>query len=98
MLHVLKSAKPKLRGVILKEADKNLILAIVECALNVLNGNCKLRTCIKRKLRKHKNILRRLIDRSEKISTKKKRIIQKGGFLIPLLSAVLSGLTSLIRT
>jgi hypothetical protein len=58
MLHVLKSAKPKLRGVILKEADKNLILAIVECALNVLNGNS-----IKRKLRKHKNLLRRLTDR-----------------------------------
>jgi hypothetical protein len=97
MLHVLKTAKPKLRGAILKEADKELILAIVECALNVLNGNCKLRECIKHKLRKHKKILRRLIDRSEKISSKRKHIIQKGGFLIPLLSAVLSGLTSLIR-
>jgi hypothetical protein len=72
MLHVLKSAKPKLRGAILKEADKELILAIVECALNVLNGKCKLRECIKHKLRKHKKILRRLIDRSEKISSKRK--------------------------
>jgi hypothetical protein len=46
MLHVLKTDKPKLRKVILPEADRNLILAIVECVLNVLNGNCKLRTCI----------------------------------------------------
>jgi hypothetical protein len=38
MLHVLKSAKPKLRQAILQEADRDLMLAIVEC---VLNGNCK---------------------------------------------------------
>jgi hypothetical protein len=95
---VLKSAKPKLRKAILQEADKELILAIVECVLNVLNDNCKLRICIKHKLCKHKYLLRRLVDRSEKIKAKRKRIIQKGGFLIPLLSTVLSGLTSLIRT
>jgi hypothetical protein len=97
LLQVLKSAKPKLRKVILQEADRDLILAIVECVLNVLNGNCKLRKCIKRKLCKHKHLLRRLVDRSERIKAKRKRIIQKGGFLIPLLSTVLSGLTSLIR-
>jgi hypothetical protein len=97
ILQVLKSAKPKLRKVILQEADRELILAIVECVLNVLNGNCKLRTCVKNKLRKHKHLLRRLVDRSEKIYAKRKRIIQRGGFLIPLLSTVLSGLTSLIR-
>jgi hypothetical protein len=97
MLHVLKSAKPKLRKVILQEADRDLILAIIECVLNVLNGNCKLRTCIKHKLRKHKHFFRSLVDRAEKISAKRKRIIQKGGFLIPLLSTVLNSLTSLIR-
>lgn len=93
MLQVLKKASPKLRQNILKSSgNKELILAIIECALNVLNGQCKLPSCSRRKLTKHKKALRHLVDRSVPLARKKKTLVQKGGFLIPLLSAVLSGL------
>lgn len=97
MLQVLKRAKPKLRRAILEKSDKALVLAIAECALNVLNGNCKLSKCTIRNLRKYKNSLRQVVDKSQKLDTKRRFIIQKGGFFIPLLSAVLTGLSALIN-
>ena len=93
-LHVLKTANPKLRKAILQNANRELILSIVECALNVLNGNCKISECTKRKLGKHKSVLRDLCTKAS-VDKKKRLIIQKGGFLIPLLSAVLPSLISL---
>ena len=63
-LQALKNASPKLRKAILKNADRELILSIVECALNVLNGNCKLSNCNKLKLKKFKTILRLLCKKS----------------------------------
>ena len=56
--------------------------------LNVLNGNLKLSDCKKRKLKKYKAILRKIADKH--LSSAKKRLInQRGGFLLPLLSAAL---------
>ena len=40
-LHVLRDAKPQARRALLASAD-DLIKAIVECAINTLNGNRKL--------------------------------------------------------
>jgi hypothetical protein len=40
-LHVLKDAKPKARHVLLQSASYELIKAIVEGAINTLNGNHK---------------------------------------------------------
>ena len=37
-LHVLKDAKPQARRALLATADDELIKAIVECAINTLNG------------------------------------------------------------
>jgi hypothetical protein len=52
ILHVLKSACPKLRTGIISNYDKGLLNDIIECILNVLNGNIKLSDCNKRKLKK----------------------------------------------
>ena len=41
-LHVLKDAKPQSRRALLAFARDDLIKAIVECAINKLNGNHKL--------------------------------------------------------
>ena len=95
VLQALKTASPRVRKAILKNADRELILSIVECALNVLNGNCKLSDCNKRKLAKFKTVLRALCKKAS-IKKKQQLIVQKGGFLIPLLSAVLPTLVSLI--
>jgi hypothetical protein len=96
ILNVLKTACPKLGKVIISHCDKCLGNDINECILNVLKGNIKLTGCSKRMLKKYKNVLRTLVDKSRPLSTKKRLIIQKGGFLLPLLTAVLPTLASLI--
>ena len=61
-LHVLKDAKPQARRALLTSADDDLIKAIVECAINTLNGNHKLTKEDKGKLSKYKNCLRALVN------------------------------------
>ena len=56
-LHVLKDAKTQARRALLTSADDDLIKAIVECAINTLNGNHKLTKEDKGKLSKYKNRL-----------------------------------------
>jgi len=70
-LHVLKDAKPQARRALLASADDELIKAVVECAINTLNGNHKLTKDEKRKLKKYKYKLRALVN--PKISFKSKR-------------------------
>jgi hypothetical protein len=64
--------------------------------LNVLNGNVRLTGCAKRKLQKHKAVLRKIADRRLSLSGKKQLIVQKGRFLLPLLTAVLPALANYI--
>ena len=89
-LHVLKDAKPEARRALLACGDK-LIKATVECATNTLNGNHKLTKNGNSKLKKYnKNHLGMLVT---KISFKSKRklLVQKDGFTVPLLASALSG-------
>ena len=86
-LHVLKDAKPQARRALLTSASDELIKAIVECAINTLNGNHKLTKDEKSKLSKYKNRLRALVN--PKISFKSKLLVQKGGFIVPLLTSIL---------
>jgi len=95
-LQVLNTADPKLRKAIISKCNKELVNCISECDLNVLNGNIKLSGCVTRKLQKHKATLRKISDRRVPLSKKKKLIVQRGGFLLPLLSAVLPTLASFI--
>ena len=95
-LQVLKNARPKLRKAVISNCNKDLLNSISECVLNVLNGNIRLSDCAKRKLKKYKSSLRSLADRRLPRSAKTKIIVQRGGFLLPLLSAVLPTLASLV--
>jgi len=94
--HVLKTAEPRLRKAIDSNCKKELEKTISECVLNALNGNIKLTGCSKPNLRKHKAALRKVADKRVSLSSKKKFIVQNGGFLLPLLSAVLPTIASLI--
>ena len=94
-IHVLKNARPKLRKAIISNCDRHLVNCISDCALNVMNGNVALTGCVKRKLSKHRLALRRLFDRCVPLQGKKRLIVQRG-FLLPLLTAVLPTLASLI--
>jgi len=95
-LELLKTAKPKLRKAILLNCGPDLIKSLGECALNVLRGNVKVGSCSRRKLRKHRGLLRKIADKSVSSAKKRKIIVQRGGFLLPLLSAVLPVLASLV--
>jgi hypothetical protein len=61
-----------------------------------LNGNVGFTDCAKRKLQKYKVVLRKVADKRVPLSSKKRLIVQKGGFLLPLLTAVLPALASYI--
>lgn len=89
---MLKTAKPKLRAAILKNVESNVIQAINEIAYNTLNGNNKLNNKTKKHLKKYKNEIRCLSCPKRSISSKRKVLIQKGGFLPTLIASVLSGI------
>ena len=95
-LQVLKNAKPKLCNAIISNCNKDLLHSISECVLNVLNGKIRLSDCAKRKLKKYKSSFRSLVDRRLPSSAKTTLIVQRGGFLLPLLAAVLPTLASLL--
>ena len=95
MLSLLAKSDPRVRQVILRGFDKELLKCITDCAVNILNGNFPLKASEKHALRKHKNKLRRLADKKRSLK-KKHQIVQKGGFLplllAPLLSSVIAPL------
>jgi len=90
-LHVLKDAKPQAGRALLTSADDDLIKAIVKCAINTLNGNHKLTKEDKGKLSKYKNDLRALVNPKISFKSKRKFLVQKGWFRVPLLTSILSG-------
>ena len=64
--------------------------------MNVLRGNDPLSACNKRKLRAYKCSIPKVADKSVSLETKKKVTGQRGGFLLPLLSAILPTLFGLL--
>ena len=87
--------QPRYQKALLNSADKSLISAICESALNLLQGNIPLNKDLKESLRKFKNQLRKLIKKS-KLKEKKKFLVQKGGFLKFLIPHVIGFLSSAI--
>jgi len=95
-LQVLKTADPKLHKAKLANCKSEILKTLSECSLNLLRRNVKLTPCQKRKLRKHRVLLRKLAYRHVSLSVNKKTIVQRGGFLLPLPDAVLPNIASLI--
>ena len=100
-LLALSRASPSLIKKIIKTADKGLINALSEGALNLLGGNIDLNKREKRRLAKFKNKLRRIANKKESLKSRKK-ILQTGkfasilaGVLAPLL---FEGIGALIKS
>lgn len=95
-LQILQKAPASVRKNIIEKGSAELIRCVCDCALNILSGRVTLSKHHKHKLKKHKAVLRQLVDK--KISLEKKRkITQKGGFLPALIGAlapVLGGIIS----
>jgi len=83
------------RRKIIRNCDKQLIDCFCECSKNVLNGNVKLKDRQLTRLRRQKNNLRALALKKTPLK-KKRKILQKGGFIGALLPAILPVLSSLL--
>ena len=74
---------------LIKDCDKNLIDCFCECSKNVLKGNVPLNGSQLNKLRREKKNLRALALKKTALK-KKRKILQKGGFIGALLPPILS--------
>ena len=97
-LLLLTKSKPGAAKKILKNANRDLIKAISEIALNMLNGVVPLTLDQKKQMHRHKNSMR-LITRRLNLGAKRK-IVQRGGFIGSLLGIglplLIKGVSSLI--
>lgn len=91
MLHVLKNSNSKLRKTILKFSDSELIKTLCEICLNTLKGNANISEKYINRIKGYKQHIRKLALPKISLKTKRKLLVQKGGFLPILLSAILSG-------
>lgn len=95
LLHALCHLDKQQRTSLLRTIDKNGVRAICECALNTLNGTVPLKKNERVRLSKHKQVLRRLTNKTGCWKTKKRVIVQKGeGFLLPLLLPIIGTVLS----
>jgi len=86
-LHFLHIFKVNFKTNAFYSASDELIKAIIECAINTLNGNHKLFKEDIAKLSKYKNRLRALVNPKIGFKSKSKLLILKGGFIFPLLTS-----------
>lgn len=96
-LELIKTCPKTLRKQVLKKLPNRSVKAICECTHNVLKGNIPLSPYQKKSLKKYKNSLRKIGTKKGTLFSKKKLIIQQGGFLNILIPAALSVLTGLIN-
>lgn len=74
LLNALCHASKEQQRALLRTADESLVKCICECAVNVLHGVVQLQKGVKNRLKKYKNVLRRLAP--QPVATKTR---QSGG-------------------
>ena len=95
-LKLIGDCKPRIRKIIIENADKGLILVINECVKNFLMGNVKLNDELMTKIKKYKKIIRNFSNQDCQ-KRKKEILVQKGGFLPLLIPTIISVISSLIK-
>ena len=84
---LIETRNAKLRKAILEHADPDFIRALCECAKNILQGNVKMASDEKSRLRKYRSKLRLLASkRGLSMKQKRRKLQQTGGFLPALLA------------
>ena len=87
-LQDLAKASNSVKRSIISNADKDLILSLVECATNIIRGNVKLNNAQFRRLKRYKAELERL-TKPRTSQKEKKQLLQRGGFLGALLKPLI---------
>ena len=78
-----------------KSCSKECVNSICECVKILLNANLTVKPAQLKKLSRHKHTLRALVAKRTSL-IKRKRILQKGGFIGALLPAIIPALASLV--
>jgi hypothetical protein len=92
-----KQQSEKLRRAIVNSSGADLVNSVSDCCRNILNGRIHLTPAKKRALSFHRRALR-LLASGAGISTKKRVLNQRGGFLATLLAvAVPAAIDLLVR-
>ena len=78
-----------------RKCDKSFLDCVSECAKNIIKGNVPLTNAQKVRLRRRRNDVHALSVKKTSLR-KKRKILQKGGFLTALLPPVLSLLGSML--
>ena len=82
------------RRQLLKQAGKDMIECICECAKGILYGKIPISNAEKEHLRKHKRIMREIGDDDSSLPKRKKAIVQSGGgFLQDLIPIVIGAMS-----
>ena len=81
---------------IIDEGGKELVHCICDCVYNILHGNIPIDEEEKERLRIHKELMRKLANEKTSYS-RRKRLIQDGGLLGPLIP-ILVGLVGKLFT
>src|ERR1700679_269884 len=87
---------PSKRQKYLKEASAEQVRSLCECALNVTNGNIPIKGKLLSRLKPHKKLLRTISFGKGGVETKRRLLIQKGGFLPALAAAIIPLLGNLL--
>ena len=95
LLQTLMSSKPILRKAIIEHANPDLIHAVTEIVYNMLKGVIELTPDQKRRLSRHKEEFRALINKKLSVKKKRKILNQKGtgaalAALIPIAISLLA--------
>ena len=87
MLGVLAHTTPQMCKAIIGAADHELMTCLCECAQNILNGNVPLTKSHLKHLQLYRSDVRTLAKKRAP-KHKKKKLLQKGGFLSALLAPI----------
>lgn len=90
----LSRMKDKERKKSIASGSRDFIQCICECVKNLIKGRIPMNACHMKLLARRKQSLRKLALKQTALS-KRKEILQKGGFIGLLLKPLLSGLISL---
>lgn len=95
ILNAMHKGSPGMRRSLIDQGPPELVTTIGDCCRNVLNGNVPITANHKRKLRRYRQALHLLSQKRVSVKRKKK-ILQRGGFIGTLLSAIAAPLLGLI--
>ena len=94
-LLALQSATSSLRKIMLQNAKRDLVLALVEIAENIIKGNVKLTSVQLNGLKRKKKHVSVLVD-PKRTENEKRKALQVGGFLPLLIGPIASLLGSVL--